>query len=245
MRQPEDEVDLVFENFHAPDNLWDTSDDGGTISETVSNHFEAGGRVHGRVRLGEREVEVDGLGMRDHSCGPRDHSVFLSERWAAGTFGPELTFSLLTFHAVSGELVRTGFVVRDGVATAATDVDLLTYMEPDGFSHRGGRALVGLADGDELEFEFDLVDGMHWETHGVEAMEAICVARCGDLVGFADFEAVTNARNGRDPINLSIGAGMENGLSRRPESASRRGGISTATSPTRPSGWRCSRQESS
>jgi hypothetical protein len=174
------------------------------------------------VRLGEREIAVDGLGYRDHSWGPRDYRAWLSHRWVAGTFGPELTYSLITMHGAQGELIRTGYVVRDGKPTVASEIDILTYLEPDGFTHRGGRAVARLADGDEIAIDFELVDGMVWGLHGLAALDTICVARCGDLVGQGDFEMTNNATNGRDPITLAIGAALEDGLTQRPQDATRR-----------------------
>jgi hypothetical protein len=216
-RQPEAEIDLAFDDYHDLINLWDLSRDGGRglIDQTAAHHYEVGGRVRGRVRIGERVVEVDGLGYRDHSWGPRDYRAWLSHRWVAGTFGEALTYSLITMHGARGELIRTGYVVRHGKATVASEVDILTYLEPDGFTHRGGRAVARLSDGDELRFDFELVDGMVWGLHGFEGLDTICVARCGDLVGQGDLETSNNATNGRDPIRLAIGAAMEDGLSRR------------------------------
>ncbi len=217
-RQPEAEIDLVFDDFHELVNLWDLGRDRGQelMSQTAAQHYEVGGRVRGTVRIGERSLQIDGLGYRDHSWGPRDYRAWLSHRWVAGTFGPALTYSLITMHGARGELIRTGYVVRDGKPTVASEVDIVAYLEPDGFTHRGGRAVARLSDGDELRFDFELVDGMVWGLHGLAGLDTICVARCGELVGQGDFEMTNNATNGRDPITLAIGATLEDGLTRRP-----------------------------
>jgi hypothetical protein len=224
-REREAEIDLVFEDFHERINLWDLRRDRGAelMSQTAAHHYEVGGRVRGRVRIGDRVADVDGLGYRDHSWGPRDYRAWLSHRWVAGTFGEELTYSLITMHGARGELIRTGYVVRQGKPTLASDIDILAYLEPDGFTHRGGRATARLADGEALDIDFELVDGMVWGLHGLAGLDTICVARCGDLVGQGDFEMTNNATNGRAPITLAIGAALEDGLTQRP-SAHQTGG---------------------
>ena len=72
--------------------------------------------------LGARSFTVDGLYHRDHSSGPRDWSQIVAHRWVAGTFGPDLSFSVAVIEGPGGH----------GLQAAATDVDLDVHFAEDG-----------------------------------------------------------------------------------------------------------------
>ena len=103
-----------------------------------SDHYQVAGRVTGTVRLAGRDFAVDGLCHRDHSWGDRQWSAVLAHRWLAGTFGPELSFSLVTTLLPGGRMVRMGFVARHSEILRVSDSDVVVFLEPDGTSHRGG-----------------------------------------------------------------------------------------------------------
>lgn len=91
--EKEASVDLRLYDFF-PSQNWRIADPKGVeIAKHVGgfNHPESSGRVEGRVRIGERVIDIEnGLGHRDHAWGPRDHHAILNNRWIAGTVGPEL-----------------------------------------------------------------------------------------------------------------------------------------------------------
>jgi hypothetical protein len=173
-------------------------------------HYEAAGQVTGTVRLGDEVYGVEGLGYRDHSWGPRDWGRVRSHRWVVGTFGPDFSFSILTIHGTEGEF--TGYVVRDGVPTRAAAVDVVAYIEPDGFTHRGGRATIKMGTGEDIGLDMTVVDGIGVRTEAWEGVEGICRARWGNREGFSDFEMSNNARSGGAPIALALRAAIGDGL---------------------------------
>ena len=113
-----------------------------------SDHYQVAGRVTGTVRLAGRDFAVDGLCHRDHSWGDRQWSAVLAHRWLAGTFGPELSFSLVTTLLPGGRMVRMGFVARHSEILRVSDSDVAVFLEPDGTSHRGGYGTGLLPDGE-------------------------------------------------------------------------------------------------
>ena len=59
-------------------------------------------------------------------------------------------------------------LVRNGVFTYAKAVDFLTYLEPDGTSHRGGEVTFTMPDGEVVTLRPKLVDAVLHE-HGGES----------------------------------------------------------------------------
>jgi phosphohistidine swiveling domain-containing protein len=79
------------------------------------HHVEQSGRFVGRVKVLEREIQVDAEGSRDHSWGPRDWAALDYSRLFVARFGDDLALQALTL-AVRGEVVDGGFLWRGGRA---------------------------------------------------------------------------------------------------------------------------------
>ena len=189
---------------------------GGTVTDDFApGHLEAAGTVRGRLRLGERSYEIDGLGYRDHSWGKRDWNSLLSHRWIAGTCGPELTFNAASWHGRDGSLRTFGIVVRGGEVVYADDVDILAFMEIDAITHRGGVVRLALPGGETIVLEPKPVDGFLTLHRGIACVDELCTFEYGGRQGFCDFEISTNPRGGSGPVTALVRATMENGLSRR------------------------------
>jgi hypothetical protein len=186
----------------------------GAVRDLAPNHFETSGRIRGTAVLADQRYEVDGLFHRDHSWGIRHWDSFLSHRWVVGSFGPELSFGLVTWHARYGVLRRFGYVVRNGELVAADDVDIVLQLEPDGTTYRGGTA-SWVMPGDRLTLECSVLDAIVVERHGACWVDAICEIEHAGRTGFCCLEASTNPRAGTAPIQTALRAAMDDGLSRR------------------------------
>jgi hypothetical protein len=100
-----------------------------------SAHYEQPGRVRGRFRFEGREFQMDGIGFRDHSRGPRNLSAWAGHCWIHGQFPGGRSFALFdTRKLVGGEIV-TGIakaVLWDGyrlVDARCADPPYLTSPE--------------------------------------------------------------------------------------------------------------------
>jgi len=197
-----------------------------------SDHYQVAGTVKGTVRLAGREFAVDGLCHRDHSWGDRKWSAVLAHRWLAGTFGPDLSFSLVTTLLPGGHpggrgasprhvrrepphMVRMGFVVREGEVLTVADSDVAVLIEPDGTSHRGGSGTGLLPGGDVLRLDVEVIDGILITIRNLAVVEGIGRVTCGERVGFCDLEASNNPRQGTDPPPRCVRAISEDGVSQR------------------------------
>ncbi|MGH9042013.1 MAG: DUF7064 domain-containing protein [Acidimicrobiia bacterium] len=214
--RPEFSCDLAVTDFYPMTNLWQLGDSSSLAREFAPEHWEASGRVTGTVRLGDRSYAIDGLHHRDHSWGTRKWNTIRTHRWIAGTVGPDLSFMGLSWLVNDGTLVTEGYVNRSGETLTASEIDIVAYVEVDGLSCRGGRVRMALPDGTEVAFEADRVDGLLTLHRDVACVDSISRIRTADgRTGFCDFETTHNSRGGVEPVIVTVGAAMDDGLSRR------------------------------
>jgi hypothetical protein len=209
-------VNIDVEDFYPRTDFF--AKEGSLSEEFASSHFETSGRVTGEVELDGERYEIDGLCHRDRSWGLRRWDTLLNHRWVCGTFGPELSFGSISWHAVDGSFARFGYVVRDGNVVLASDVDLTVTMESDGTTYRAGWGRWTLPDGEVFELDLAPIDGVLSEHHGVACVDAICEVDHDGLQGFCDLEVSTNPRGGSGPVTAALRAVHTDGVSRREES---------------------------
>lgn len=210
----EDDCDLVldFHDFYPPHH-W--SPKGGGLAELAAGHFEGSGRVTGRLRLGDEAIEVDGLGHRDHSWGPRVFEQMLSHRWVGGTCGPALSFSVLVLHTADDTITTAGFVARGREITDLAQAEVVVAMEPDGLSVRGGSSEVALVDGTALRIDANVIDGLVFGHGSFVGTENISRVHVGERLGFCDLNVSNNPRAGARQPTMALRANLTPGLSMR------------------------------
>jgi hypothetical protein len=221
LEDPDCELELEwYEDFVGLPHMYPKTTMGDVHDDYAPQHYEASGRVRGTARIGQERFSVDALAYRDHSWGRREWSTLLAHRYLAGTVGPEFTFCTLGWLGIDGRLAHFGLLIRDGVFQYAECVDFLTYLEPDGTSHRAGVVTFHMPDGEAVTLRPKLVDAVLHE-HGGEggaalsAVDSICIVEYNGMRGFGNFEITNNAKNGADPVRAVTRAVAENGLSRR------------------------------
>jgi hypothetical protein len=183
------------------------------FTETVAgHHFETACRVTGTIRFEGREAQISALGFRDHSWGPRYwNDMLLNSRWFAGTFGPDLAFSACALHFPDGKVMKWGFLRRPEGLIRTSDVDLVVYMENDGFSHRGGFVVMNFPGEPQIKIECQGMAGVTFEHGDCYLTELLCTTHWKDRTGYCDIEIVSNARNGKGPVTLSMTAPLCDG----------------------------------
>jgi hypothetical protein len=209
------QIDLEVEDFYPRTDFF-PSDASALVDDFASSHFETSGRVTGTVELDGKRYEIqDGLCHRDRSWGIRKWDTLLNHRWMPGTFGPDLSFGCISWHAVDGSLGQFGYVVRDGEVVRAEAIDVAVIMEADGVSYRGGYATWTFPDGQTFHAEASPVDAVLSEHHGVSCIDAICEVQLDGRVGFCDLEVTSNPRRGTGPVTRALLANTTEGPSRR------------------------------
>jgi hypothetical protein len=110
--------------------------DGRSIEQKAEESFARGHteqhtRGRGTIRVGDETFHIDGLGLRDHSWGPRYWQAVYWYRWLPMNFSEDFAM-MVSITARPGEPPRTGgMVLRDGEYVTIRDVRMETVYGPD------------------------------------------------------------------------------------------------------------------
>jgi hypothetical protein len=195
-QQKEASGQLHIRDFHVPVDIYPKK---GQLAEQITaGHMEVGGAVTGDISINGKSYHVDGLAFRDHGWGKRLWDVFVCHRWVAGTFGSDLTVLGLSVLSTDNTTADFGCVIRDNKLTYSFDVDILTYLEHDGLTHRGGHLRMKLTTGEVVEMEIEVLQKgvVSWVAETVVTTDTMCKLIFGDRVGICDFEISNNATRG-------------------------------------------------
>jgi hypothetical protein len=95
-------------------------------------HYEQVVRVRGLVHFGDTTYQTEGLGLRDHSWGPRTWQSPEYYRWLSGVFDEGNAFGLMYLATSGGRLSKKGFITVDGDDLDLEDIQINTeYVGPD------------------------------------------------------------------------------------------------------------------
>lgn len=136
-------LDLQFEAFHPPYAYG--HDARGCMRYVADDRIEQSGMAKGHLRLGDRRIDFNTTGHRDHSWGTRDWTVFQHYKWVQAQAGSDLAVHFWEVQAL-GRVELRGYVYKDGRLSVVTDVqasfDYEGPMNPTAFS-----AVIEDADG--------------------------------------------------------------------------------------------------
>jgi hypothetical protein len=149
---PEATVEFAFEAFHPPYAYG--NDPRGCPAYCATDRIEQAGRVTGTLRIGDRTIEFDATGHRDHSWGTRDWIPFQQYEWFVGQVGSEIAVHFWHFHALGKEHVR-GYVYKDGLMALVDTVEVDVDYDKD-YWQTGYRARIMDSAGRETNVEADV-----------------------------------------------------------------------------------------
>ena len=213
-RFPECQASLRFEDFF-PRYDWFALLNRPAPAAHSSCHYEVAGRMKGRVCIGGREIEVDALGYRDRSWGPRRWDTLRGTRWWPSVFGPDLCAFMSASLDERGYHGAYGYVIRDGVPYSVSNVDIAATLDYDAISPRSGEGRFTVEDGESITLRHQRSDGIVLHVRGYTAVESIGTVLWGDRVGMSNLEVSTNPAGGVKPPVLTFGANNGQGLSQR------------------------------
>jgi len=157
-------------------------------TEFAKAHYEQHMRVRGTVQVDGETLQIDGLGLRDHSWGPRYWQAIYSYRWLTINFAPDFGMMVSTIWRDPEHRTQGGVVVRGDKLDTITGVDIETEFDEGGLFHKSLVAHLKLATGEQLDVTGKVMgfiplrnrrEGM--TTHVGEGMTEF---RCGDAVGY-------------------------------------------------------------
>jgi len=116
------------------------NDDATPITEKADEgfargHYEQHVGARGTVRVGDDEWVLDGVGLRDHSWGPRFWQSPWWYRWLTGNFGDDGGFVLSIVTRRDGARHVGGVWLADGVYEPLVDVSIDTEWRTDDTYH--------------------------------------------------------------------------------------------------------------
>jgi len=121
--------------------------------EFARGHYEQHHRASGRITIDGVAHEFDGLGLRDHSWGPRSWQAPLYYRWLTGNFGDDFGFMANWIAARDGSEIRAGFLHRGKQLVLVRHVEIETQWAGSEKLHDRLHARLTCADGEVLEIE--------------------------------------------------------------------------------------------
>ncbi len=104
--------------------------------EFAKGHYEQLVAVTGRIEIGDREWEISGHGLRDHSWGPRTWQAPFYYRWLTANFGDDFGFMGSRVARRDREGIRAGFVWEDGQVHYCDDFEIDTAWEGEEHYHQ-------------------------------------------------------------------------------------------------------------
>lgn len=205
-------AELHVYDYHTPVDIYPKK---GALGEDVApNHMEVAARVEGELTIGGKHYSVKGLAFRDHGWGLRDWSTFVGHRWVAGVTESGTMIFGQTFHSTDDVIVRFGCVIKDNALTYAKHVDIVTYLEPDGLTHRGGFLEMTLTTGEVVRIDPKPAQkGVVSWIYGIACVDTICEFTYKGEYGMCDFETTNNALRGSYQPKLAVNGVIENGMS--------------------------------
>jgi len=117
-----------------------------TGNEFAKGHYEQHVGARGAVRVGDERWEVDGLGLRDHSWGPRYWQAPWWYRWLTGNCGEEFGFMLSLIASRDGKRRRGGGIFADGAYRPVTHCTISTGWRGDDRYHESISAVATTSD---------------------------------------------------------------------------------------------------
>jgi hypothetical protein len=107
----------------------------------ADNRLEQSGRVSGTVTIGDRVVEFDTTGHRDHSWGKRDWTAIHQYRWVNIQADDDLAINFLDGSAVDQQLTL-GYVDINGEQAAVTRIEVDIERDAEYFSYTSANFIV-------------------------------------------------------------------------------------------------------
>lgn len=161
----------------------------GVPSWFAENRMEQTGRIRGRLQLGRRSIDLDGIGHRDHSWGLRDWGTPQHWKWFVA-YTPSGTAVNGWIWIAKGEWGFGGYVARNGVVTPIRRIDHHAHYDAQMRQQRLTATVIDV-EGGSTEVTMDAFGVVELPTHDpMETIirEAACRATIDGEDGAGQFE---------------------------------------------------------
>ncbi len=151
-------------------------------------HFEQHMRTHGTIAVEGQTYELDALGIRDHSWGPRTWQAIPRYRWLPCAFTPGFGFRAWIVYRPDGTSEKEAILVRGPEhLERARVVELTEQLHPGTGYQRAMTIALTLESGEKLSIDGVVANLVPLRNR--RAGQLTCISegmteyRCGDLVG--------------------------------------------------------------
>ena len=166
--------------------------------EFARAHYEQHMRATGTLEIDGESLEIDGLGLRDHSWGPRYWQALNYYRWLTCNFGSDFGFMGSEVVRHDGSRTEGGVVVRDGQLQNVRGIEIKTDFEDNDLYHRSFVATLNLEGDETLEVQGTVKSFIplrnRREGKVTHIGEGMTEYRCGDHVGYGLSEYLDQVR---------------------------------------------------
>jgi len=153
----------------------------------AKGHYEQHYRARGTLTIDGRQRTIDGLGLRDHSWGPRSWQSPAYYRWLTGQFDDGFGFMASQIVTRGGSELLSGFVFKDGENHFVDRLELETDWTDAGHYHDRIRAALHTRAGDfQIEGAVRTMLPLRNRRDGsvTRISEGLTEWRCGEHVGY-------------------------------------------------------------
>jgi hypothetical protein len=157
--------------------------------EFARAHYEQHMRATGTFTVDGESVSIAGLGLRDHSWGPRYWQAIHSYCWLTVNFGKDFGMMVsVIWNEPDAPPRQSGVVVRDGTLTNIHAAEIETEFADNGIFHNAFRARLTLEDGERLTLDGTVKGFIPLRNrragHITHIGEGMTEYRCGEYVGY-------------------------------------------------------------
>jgi len=210
---PQVSATFIMEDIHP---AFDFFPHKNNLGEIAASHFEATGRVSGTISFQGKTFELrNAVGYRDHSWGVRNWEGMRTYRWLPAIFGDDFIAQPIGMIGPDRTLRQIGYIYRDGEILIPTDISIVTFMEADGMSSRGGLANFTLESGEQLEVRYhNIVPGAMNRHRHLPCSETMATVTCGNRSGVGAYTIAENTMSGTElpSQDMLIGVYIDNGI---------------------------------
>jgi hypothetical protein len=157
-------------------------------SEFARGHYEQHHRASGRIAIDGISSWFDGLGLRDHSWGPRSWQAPLYYRWLTGNFGEDFGFMANWIASRDGSEIRGGFLHHGRELVRVRHVEIDTEWTGEERIHQRLLARLQCEGGEKLEIEGRVLSLIPLRNrragHTTRIAEGMTEWRCQGRVGY-------------------------------------------------------------
>ena len=113
--------------------------------------------ITGRLQIEDEVLEINGLGLRDHSWGPRYWQAIHGYEWLTMNFTPDFGAMISVIRRDPESEKKAGVIIRGDEFLLIKDVTIETEYEENGLYHKALDVTIETHEGEKLQIRGDVL----------------------------------------------------------------------------------------